>query len=223
MKNFTLFFTAILMVISFDCFAQRHERGPAPEKMWTISLSDSLSNAGLTIVSYHVVEKINMTFGSRETTYNVPSLNMIRMTDLGANNSRIITPKYGKIKVNAILANTKQQMLPVAQMIVPIAEPIQIVIPAKSDRLKYVDIDILSTYERVLDKGYKSVDMLKRVGNGRFFDGDLEMAAKWYAELFNLTSDLDAEYYYRYAQSLKSISQIKKANEMMEIFRNKSL
>jgi hypothetical protein len=42
----------------------------------------------------------------------------------------------------------------------------------------------------------------------------LRMPIKWYTELFALTEDLSTEYY-RYAQSLKSIKEYGKADEMM--------
>ena len=64
--------------------------------------------------------------------------------------------------------------------------------------------------------------MLSRVGNGRFFDGDLVMAAKWYSQLFDLTTNLEPEYYFRYAQSLKAIGQIEKAKQMMAVFEKKN-
>ena len=93
---------------------------------------------------------------------------------------------------------------------------------APTEKKKYVDIDVLGTYERVLDKGYKSVDMFKKVGDKRFFGGDLVVAAKWYSELFAMTTDLDPVYFYRYAESLKSVGLVKKATEMMTIFENKN-
>jgi hypothetical protein len=51
----------------------------------------------------------------------------------------------------------------------------------------------------------------------------LRMPIKWYTELFALTEDLSTEYYYRYAQSLKSIKEYGKADEMMIQFGKKNL
>jgi hypothetical protein len=83
-------------------------------------------------------------------------------------------------------------------------------------------IDVTATYERILKKGYKSVDMFKRVANARFFEGDLVAAAKWYAELFAMTTDFEDVFYYRYAKSLTAINEHKKAAEMMAIFESKN-
>lgn len=87
---------------------------------------------------------------------------------------------------------------------------------------KYAYVDAIKTYERVAEKGYKSQDMLQKLGNSYYFNADLENAAKWYGELFAMTQDVDAEYYYRYSQSLKGIGDYSKANEMLEKFNQKS-
>ena len=86
----------------------------------------------------------------------------------------------------------------------------------------YAYIDAIKTYERVADKGYKSVDLFQKLGNSYYFNSELDKAAKWYGELFAMTSDLEPEYYYRYAQSLKSIGQNDKANDMLEKFHQKA-
>jgi outer membrane protein OmpA-like peptidoglycan-associated protein len=86
----------------------------------------------------------------------------------------------------------------------------------------YAYIDAIKTYERVAEKGYKSVDMFKKLGNAYYFNAKLEDAAKWYDELFALTIDLEPEYYYRFASSLRSIGENDKANQMMEKFNQSS-
>ena len=86
----------------------------------------------------------------------------------------------------------------------------------------YAYIDAIKTYERVAEKGYKSVEMFQKLGNAYYFNAELEKAAKWYDELYAMNSDLESEYYYRYAQSLKSIGQNEKANEMLEKFYQKA-
>lgn len=87
---------------------------------------------------------------------------------------------------------------------------------------KYAYIDAIKTYERIAEKGYKSQDMLQKLGNSYYFNADLENAAKWYGELFAMTEDVDAEYFYRYSQSLKGIGEYDKANAMLEKFNQKS-
>ena len=87
----------------------------------------------------------------------------------------------------------------------------------------YAYIDAIKTYEKVAEKGYKSADMFKKLGNSYYFNAELEKAARWYGELFAMnTTDLEPEYYFRYAQSLRSIGQNDKANELLELFNQKS-
>ncbi|KQB39787.1 OmpA family protein [Flavobacterium aquidurense] len=85
----------------------------------------------------------------------------------------------------------------------------------------YAYIDAIKTYERVANKGYKSEDMFKKLGNSYYFNSDFDGAAKWYSELFALNSSVEPEYYYRYAQSLKSTGQTDKANQVLAEFNTK--
>ena len=86
----------------------------------------------------------------------------------------------------------------------------------------YAYIDAIKTYERVAEKGYKSVDMFQKLGNAYYFNSDYQNAAKWYAELFAMNTELAPEYYYRYSHSLKSIGDFKKSDEMLALFNQKS-
>ena len=86
----------------------------------------------------------------------------------------------------------------------------------------YAYIDAIKTYERVAQKGYKSVDMFQKLGNAYYFNSDYQNAAKWYAELFAMNTELAPEYYYRYSHSLKSIGDFKKSDEMLALFNQKS-
>jgi outer membrane protein OmpA-like peptidoglycan-associated protein/tetratricopeptide (TPR) repeat protein len=81
---------------------------------------------------------------------------------------------------------------------------------------KFAYVDAIKTYERIAEKGYKSVEMFKQLGNSYYFNGELDKAAKWYNELFLMTAELENEYYYRYAQSLRSIDNNEKANQILQ-------
>jgi outer membrane protein OmpA-like peptidoglycan-associated protein len=88
---------------------------------------------------------------------------------------------------------------------------------------KYAYVDAITTYERVFERGYKSEDMLKKLGNAYYFKADLDNAYKWYGELFAFAPNVaEPEYYYRYAQALKSQKEYKKADEMMAKFNQMS-
>jgi outer membrane protein OmpA-like peptidoglycan-associated protein len=82
----------------------------------------------------------------------------------------------------------------------------------------YAYINAIKTYEKVAAKGYKSEDMFKKLGDSYYFNSDFENAAKWYGELFDMNTVVEPEYYYRYAQSLKSTGKTDKANRIMNEF-----
>jgi hypothetical protein len=88
---------------------------------------------------------------------------------------------------------------------------------------KYIEIDVIKTYERVAVKGYKSVDMFKKIADSYYSNFELEKAVSWYCELFAMTSNLEFEYYYRYSESLKSIGQNKEAYEILKKFNQKEI
>jgi outer membrane protein OmpA-like peptidoglycan-associated protein/tetratricopeptide (TPR) repeat protein len=87
---------------------------------------------------------------------------------------------------------------------------------------QYAYINAIKTYERIAAKGYKSEEMFQKLGNSYYFNAELEKAAKWYHELFSMTQEVDPEYYYRYAQTLKATGQYAKADEMLLKFSQKS-
>jgi outer membrane protein OmpA-like peptidoglycan-associated protein/tetratricopeptide (TPR) repeat protein len=86
----------------------------------------------------------------------------------------------------------------------------------------YAYVDAIKTYEKVANKGYKNEDLFKKLGNSYYFNSEFEGAAKWYGELFAMNSEVEPEYYYRYAQSLKSIGQGDKANKILDEFDSKN-
>lgn len=123
-------------------------------------------------------------------------------------------PAKSKAPANATPTKAAAKMVAI-----PASEPAKAT-PKKKEN--YVTIDIVNTYERVLEKGYKSVDMLTKVADRHFLNNELEAAAKWYNQLFELTKELDAVHYYRYAKSLEAVNELDKSNEMMAIFRVKN-
>ena len=96
------------------------------------------------------------------------------------------------------------------------------IIAADKKYNNYAYIDAIKTYERLAEKGYSSEDMLKKLGNSLYFNSEFEKAAKWYGKLFAMNVEIEPEYYYRYAQSLKSTGDVAKANEMLDLFNQKA-
>ena len=89
---------------------------------------------------------------------------------------------------------------------------------SKGDK-KYNDfayVDAREAYLKVAKSGYRSVDLLSKLGDSYYFTGDLTNAEQWYGALFSFSQDIDPEYMYRYAQSLKSTGKYKAADRVME-------
>ncbi|GGA74451.1 hypothetical protein GCM10008015_13890 [Flavobacterium palustre] len=231
-ENIIFLYLIIASVFSCPIYSQKINASVAKIKdTITKSSTDSatISNLVKTVISYKVVEKINMTFGGYTVTYVVSDISLINTTDLGPNNTRIVTPifdiKRQNIKTIKRPVIDSLNLMPVnfdSNITVnfdipekPVFEEIDI-----SNGTEY--IDIVKTYERVVDKGFKSIEMLKRIANAYYFDNKLDKAAKYYQDLFNMTTDLEPEYYFRYAKSLKFINKQDKANEMMKIFNQKN-
>ncbi|MBO9583116.1 MAG: hypothetical protein J7574_03035 [Flavobacterium sp.] len=223
MKKYEAVMVALAFVFSLSCFAQRTNNAsasPAPGK--TTLLTDSLSNDDFVIQSYYVEERINKLFGGRIITYQVSKLDLIDTYDLGPNNTRTVIPNYVKrkpkvapnaIEAKTIVASSSASVSPVK---------VEVTAPAPSTS-KYITVNMVDTYEKVIDKGYKSIDMLKKVADRFYFEGNLSAAVGYYAKLFDETQDLDVIYYYRYAQSLKAINENEKANTLMKRFKSETL
>lgn len=82
--------------------------------------------------------------------------------------------------------------------------------------------DAIKSYEKIAERGFKSVEIFQKLGNSYYFKSDFENAAKWYSQLFALGGNTSNEYHYRYAQSLKSIGNYKKSDEFMLKFAENS-
>jgi outer membrane protein OmpA-like peptidoglycan-associated protein/tetratricopeptide (TPR) repeat protein len=70
----------------------------------------------------------------------------------------------------------------------------------------------------VANNGYKSVDLLQKLGNSFYFNNKMEEAAKWYGELMAMNEIVDAEYYFRYALALKSSENYLESDKWMQKF-----
>ena len=93
---------------------------------------------------------------------------------------------------------------------------------ANKDYDQFAYVDAIKTYEKVAEKGYKSAEVFQKLGNAYYFQSKLEDANKWYTELFAMNQEVEPEYYFRYAQTLKSAGDYKKADQMMEKFYQKN-
>lgn len=80
----------------------------------------------------------------------------------------------------------------------------------------------IDIYKKVLDKGYESADLLKRLGNSYYFNAKYEEAAPIYKELIEKYGGNDSiitpDFYFRYAQTLKTLGSYEDADKMLAKF-----
>ncbi len=90
---------------------------------------------------------------------------------------------------------------------------------AKKQYTMYEYKNAQKTYLKVAKKGYKSLALFKNLGNSYYFNAQFVEASKWYKELMtHYENEIDAEYYYRYAQTLKSKGNYELADYYMDKF-----
>jgi outer membrane protein OmpA-like peptidoglycan-associated protein/tetratricopeptide (TPR) repeat protein len=95
---------------------------------------------------------------------------------------------------------------------------------AKADKSydRYAYVDAIDNYEKVAEKGYQQEKMFQKLGNSYYFRAELPQALKWYTQLFTLYPNQEPEYFYRYAQTLKSTGDYAQADQMLEQFNQKT-
>ena len=80
----------------------------------------------------------------------------------------------------------------------------------------------IDIYKRVLEKGYESADLLKRLGNSYYFNAKYEEAAPIYKQLITKYGENDSiitpDFYFRYAQTLKTLGKDEDADKMLATF-----
>lgn len=87
---------------------------------------------------------------------------------------------------------------------------------------KYNFNQAIKVYEQLERKGYRTAALYKKLGDAYYFKNEPDNAIKWYRELFKHKKEvIEPEYYYRLAQSLKTIGKYDDANKLLEEFTQK--
>ncbi|RDK84887.1 OmpA family protein [Marinirhabdus gelatinilytica] len=84
---------------------------------------------------------------------------------------------------------------------------------------KFAYIDARQIYLQVVEDGYESAQIFKNLGDTYYWNSDYDNAAKWYQKLIaNYPSEVEAVYYYRAAQSLKSLKKYDESDKLMDLY-----
>ena len=77
----------------------------------------------------------------------------------------------------------------------------------------------IDIYKKVLDKGYVSADLLRKLGNSYYYNADYKDAADTYKRLVSdFTDEVTAEDYFKYAQTLKTLGDYDTSSSIMSKF-----
>ena len=80
-------------------------------------------------------------------------------------------------------------------------------------------VDAIKIYEKIAKQGYVNQDMLESLGNSYYYNAEYKNALQWYEQLFEEGKyNVKPEYYYRYAQALKSVGRYDESDKMMNKF-----
>ena len=80
-------------------------------------------------------------------------------------------------------------------------------------------VNAIKIYERIAQKGFVNQEMLESLGNSYYYNAEYKKALPWYEQLFEEGKyKVKPEYYYRYAQTLKSVGNYTQADKMMAKF-----
>ncbi len=95
----------------------------------------------------------------------------------------------------------------------------RLVIKANENYENYSFSPAIDIYKRILDKGYVSADLLKKLGNSYYFNAKYEDASKIFKRLVDeYPSETTPGDYFRYAQTLKSLGDYENSNAAMNQF-----
>ena len=88
---------------------------------------------------------------------------------------------------------------------------------ANEDFELYSYIDAREIYLKVIEDGYQSAQVYKKLGDTYYYNSEYTSASQWYSKLITeYPEEVEAEYYLRAAQSLKSLKEFEESDKMME-------
>ncbi|WP_281239806.1 tetratricopeptide repeat protein [Flavobacterium praedii] len=221
MKNIEILCFLLTSIFSSNSWGQNTAIDINNKKVSTtqsniLIMKDKTYTPNKRIKYYHVEEITMMKFGGYKTVYDVSNPKLIRTYDLGTNNKRIVTPIF-------VDGDQLEKSILNSDTLLRSSIPSKILFsdtPKKAD--SYASIDIIKTYERVAEKGFESLDMMKKLANSYFFNDEFDKAEKYYTKIFAKTTDIEPEYYYRYSITLKAVGKIEKSNEYLKKFNQLS-
>ncbi|MDQ6471705.1 OmpA family protein [Flavobacterium sp. LHD-80] len=86
---------------------------------------------------------------------------------------------------------------------------------------KFAFVEAAKLYEELITKGNNSIEAYTKLGDCYYYNGKYPEAVKCYSRMIS-SSNVDAEYFFRYAQALNNSQQYKESEEIMKKYYAKS-
>ena len=88
---------------------------------------------------------------------------------------------------------------------------------------RYAFSPAIDVYQKVLERGFVSADLLKKLGNAYYFNSQYEKAHGMYSRLIEeFPEETEAAYYFRCAQTCKTLGDYDRAEELMLLYSRKA-
>lgn len=81
-------------------------------------------------------------------------------------------------------------------------------------------IDAQKIYLSIVENGYENKEVYEKLGDTYYYNNDYTNANTWYSKLFNYDAEsIDRNYFFKYIQTLKSIKDYDRVNEILAIYK----
>lgn len=80
------------------------------------------------------------------------------------------------------------------------------------------DIDVVRVYEQVVEEGYGTPFIYKKLATAYYFKSEYDTAISWFQKLFSEEKNTDPELALQYKQALKAVAAANSVNSNENIF-----
>lgn len=87
---------------------------------------------------------------------------------------------------------------------------------------KFAFIEAIKLYNEEINKGTNTVEVYTKLGDCYYYNGNYPEAAQCYSKVVTPTSNVDPEYYFKYAQALNNGHNYKESEAVMKMYYSKS-
>ncbi|MGJ8660025.1 OmpA family protein [Cellulophaga fucicola] len=95
----------------------------------------------------------------------------------------------------------------------------KLIVKANEKYKSYSFSPAIDIYTKVIEKGFVSADLLDKLANSYYYNADYKQAAEIYQRLVSeYESDVTAEQYFRYAQTLRTLGDYELSNSILKKF-----